>query len=284
MILKDETRQTSTPRRRVSDKSVLPMQADIDRNREFYRNNDVRPPYTYASLIRQAIMESRDGQLTLNEIYQWFTETFSFFRRNAATWKNAVRHNLSLHKCFARIEQNVKGAVWTVDDTEFYKRRPQRGSGGSGTNGPTSSNGNMSKPSTPLPDSFSTLSPDFQQIHRLMLNNKNEQSFDDSNPLSLLSNAAMRVNSPQNSVIKSGCDDLNFPQLSASSNIPHTLNISQLNLLSPLDQTSTNLSNAGLAQSKSQFSRITKSKSPALMSIKNEEADQINRECDNTSI
>ncbi|XP_023210657.1 forkhead box protein P2-like, partial [Centruroides sculpturatus] len=38
---------------------------------------------------------------------------------------NAVRHNLSLHKCFTRVE-NVKGAVWTVDELEFYKRRPQR--------------------------------------------------------------------------------------------------------------------------------------------------------------
>ncbi|XP_046684790.1 uncharacterized protein LOC124370547 [Homalodisca vitripennis] len=38
---------------------------------------------------------------------------------------NAVRHNLSLHKCFMRVE-NVKGAVWTVDEMEFYKRRPQR--------------------------------------------------------------------------------------------------------------------------------------------------------------
>ena len=35
---------------------------------------------------------------------------------------------MSLHKCFARVEQNVKGAVWTVDDSEFYKRRPQRAS------------------------------------------------------------------------------------------------------------------------------------------------------------
>lgn len=39
--------------------------------------------------------------------------------------KNAVRHNLSLHKCFMRVE-NVKGAVWTCDEIEFYKRRPQR--------------------------------------------------------------------------------------------------------------------------------------------------------------
>ena len=26
---------------------------EISRNREFYKNNEVRPPFTYASLIRQ---------------------------------------------------------------------------------------------------------------------------------------------------------------------------------------------------------------------------------------
>ncbi|CAJ0931279.1 unnamed protein product, partial [Mesorhabditis belari] len=125
------TTSSSSRRSRISDKtaqSTLPIATDIARNREFYRTNDVRPPYTYASLIRQAIMESPECQLTLNEIYQWFQETFAYFRRNAATWKNAVRHNLSLHKCFTRVEQNVKGAVWTVDDSEFYRRRPQRAS------------------------------------------------------------------------------------------------------------------------------------------------------------
>ncbi|XP_030280958.1 forkhead box protein P2-like [Sparus aurata] len=92
---------------------------------ELYKNTDIRPPFTYATLIRQAIMETSDMQLTLNEIYNWFTRTFAYFRRNAATWKNAVRHNLSLHKCFVRVE-NVKGAVWTVDEEEYQRRRSQK--------------------------------------------------------------------------------------------------------------------------------------------------------------
>uniref|UniRef100_A0AAY5EB86 Fork-head domain-containing protein n=1 Tax=Electrophorus electricus TaxID=8005 RepID=A0AAY5EB86_ELEEL len=115
-------------RRRYSDKYNMPLSPDIGQNKEFYMNTDVRPPFTYASLIRQAILESPEKQLTLNEIYNWFTRMFAYFRRNAATWKNAVRHNLSLHKCFVRVE-NVKGAVWTVDELEFQKRRPQKISG-----------------------------------------------------------------------------------------------------------------------------------------------------------
>nr|AKS48288.1 forkhead box P [Apostichopus japonicus] len=117
-------------RRRTSEKYGLSLSAgktsqEIHHNAEFYKNTDVRPPFTYAALIRQAILDSPDRQLTLNEIYNWFTRVFAYFRRNAATWKNAVRHNLSLHKCFVRVE-NVKGAVWTVDEVEFMKRRPQR--------------------------------------------------------------------------------------------------------------------------------------------------------------
>ncbi|XP_026055214.1 forkhead box protein P1-B-like isoform X1 [Carassius auratus] len=112
-------------RKRYSDKYNIAMDQDIVQNKEFYLSAEVRPPFTYAALIRQAILESPEKQLTLNEIYNWFTRTFVYFRRNAATWKNAVRHNLSLHKCFVRVE-NVKGAVWTVDEMEFQKRRPQK--------------------------------------------------------------------------------------------------------------------------------------------------------------
>ncbi|XP_055857932.1 uncharacterized protein LOC129920585 isoform X2 [Episyrphus balteatus] len=127
----------SSIRKRISDKNPLSIagglpymleragldvQQEIQRNREFYKNADVRPPFTYASLIRQSIIESPDKQLTLNEIYNWFQNTFCYFRRNAATWKNAIRTNLSLHKCFVRYEDDF-GSFWMVDDNEFVKRR-----------------------------------------------------------------------------------------------------------------------------------------------------------------
>lgn len=101
----------------------------------------------------QSIMDSPEKQRTLNEIYNWFTTKFFYFRNNTATWKvsgagaaaasrsfllcapvltdclcweqNAVRHNLSLHKCFVRVEGG-KGAVWTVDETEYQRRKGQK--------------------------------------------------------------------------------------------------------------------------------------------------------------
>ncbi|XP_069062813.1 forkhead box protein P1 isoform X5 [Pleurodeles waltl] len=114
-------------RRRYSDKYNVPISSDIAQNQEFYKNAEVRPPFTYASLIRQAILESPEKQLTLNEIYNWFTRMFAYFRRNAATWKGAIRTNLSLHKCFIRVEDEF-GSFWTVDDEEFKRgRHVQRG-------------------------------------------------------------------------------------------------------------------------------------------------------------
>ncbi|XP_031423094.1 forkhead box protein P1-B isoform X6 [Clupea harengus] len=114
-------------RRRYSDKYSMPISPDIVQNKEFYMNAEVRPPFTYASLIRQAILESPEMQLTLNEIYNWFTRMFAYFRRNAATWKGAVRTNLSLHKCFVRVEDEY-GSYWTIDDEEFKRgRHVQRG-------------------------------------------------------------------------------------------------------------------------------------------------------------
>ncbi|KAM3617745.1 uncharacterized protein V6R79_010474 [Siganus canaliculatus] len=98
---------------------------DLGPSIECYKHNNIRPPYTYAYLIRWSICESPDKQRTLNEIYSWFTSMFCYFRHNTATWKNAVRHNLSLHKCFVRVEGG-KGAVWTVDETEYQRRKGQK--------------------------------------------------------------------------------------------------------------------------------------------------------------
>jgi forkhead box protein P len=111
-------------RRQVAHSVAVDIGEQLSRKRELYKKENVRPPFTYASLIRQAILESPGKQLPLSEIYNWFESTFCYFRHNAETWKNTVRHNLSLHKCF--VKAKVKPAAWTVDDVEFCKLRPRR--------------------------------------------------------------------------------------------------------------------------------------------------------------
>nr|CDS27683.1 forkhead box protein P4 [Hymenolepis microstoma] len=93
--------------------------------RQFYRTQFIRPRFTYASLIRQAICESPNQCLSLSEIYAWLQREFLFFRQNEATWKNAIRHNLSLHKCFRRVE-TPGGSVWVFDESEWLQRKDNR--------------------------------------------------------------------------------------------------------------------------------------------------------------
>ena len=42
----------------------------------------------------QAILEAPYQQLTLHDIYTWFTTTFCYFRRNAASWKVSFNFNV----------------------------------------------------------------------------------------------------------------------------------------------------------------------------------------------
>ncbi|XP_063694592.1 forkhead box protein P1-like [Bolinopsis microptera] len=105
--------------------SSAPAPGSILANAALYQNPGVKPPFTYASLIREAIVNSPYKRLTLNEIYTWFSQHFAFFRYNTSQWKNAVRHNLSLHKCFQRVEAPT-GSGWMVNEDEFQLRRANR--------------------------------------------------------------------------------------------------------------------------------------------------------------
>lgn len=42
----------------------------------------------------QAILDSKERQLSLNDIYNWFQNNFAYFRRNAATWKALFPHRI----------------------------------------------------------------------------------------------------------------------------------------------------------------------------------------------
>ncbi|KAK9694106.1 hypothetical protein K7432_013577 [Basidiobolus ranarum] len=84
-----------------------------------------RPPFSYSSLIAQAILSAPEQRLTLREIYQWIMERYpAMYKAGDTGWQNTIRHNLSLNKCFKKIpraESDVphiskgKGGYWTVD-------------------------------------------------------------------------------------------------------------------------------------------------------------------------
>lgn len=58
----------------------------------------------------QSILESPDKQRSLNEIYNWFTTKFSYFRNNTATWK-VCNAPLALIGCQSATEANRHAVI-----------------------------------------------------------------------------------------------------------------------------------------------------------------------------
>ncbi|KAL6105282.1 foxo3 [Pungitius sinensis] len=85
--------------------------------------------YSYADLITQAIESSPEKRLTLSQIYDWMVRSVPYFKdkgdsNSSAGWKNSIRHNLSLHSRFVKVqnEGTGKSSWWMVN--------PEGGKGG----------------------------------------------------------------------------------------------------------------------------------------------------------
>ncbi|XP_062328870.1 forkhead box protein O1-A [Osmerus eperlanus] len=69
---------------------------------------------SYADLITKAIESSPEKRLTLSQIYDWMVKSVPYFKdkgdsNSSAGWKNSIRHNLSLHSRFVRVQNEGTG-------------------------------------------------------------------------------------------------------------------------------------------------------------------------------
>ncbi|KAJ8267694.1 hypothetical protein COCON_G00128660 [Conger conger] len=69
---------------------------------------------SYADLITRAIESTPDRRLTLSQIYDWMVRCVPYFKdkgdsNSSAGWKNSIRHNLSLHSRFMRVQNEGTG-------------------------------------------------------------------------------------------------------------------------------------------------------------------------------
>ncbi|KAI1894030.1 hypothetical protein AGOR_G00129790 [Albula goreensis] len=98
-----------------------------------------KPIYSYSILIFMALRSSKTGSLPVSEIYSFMTEHFPYFKTAPDGWKNSVRHNLSLNKCFEKVENRSgggagggtgggasrKGCLWALNPARVEKMQEE---------------------------------------------------------------------------------------------------------------------------------------------------------------
>ncbi|KAI7876519.1 hypothetical protein K492DRAFT_167040 [Lichtheimia hyalospora FSU 10163] len=112
-----------------------------DDNNSSSSNKDDKPPYSYATLIAQAITSTDEKRMALHEIYNYITHHYPYYNMAQNGWQNSIRHNLSLNKAFVKVPRNDdepgKGAFWTIDpkaDMQFLLGTVNNSSGSNNGN------------------------------------------------------------------------------------------------------------------------------------------------------
>ncbi|TWW74837.1 forkhead box protein O1-A-like [Takifugu flavidus] len=116
------------PQQQVPPPGVAPQRKSSSSRRNAWGN------MSYADLITKAIESSPEKRLTLSQIYDWMVKSVPYFKdkgdsNSSAGWKNSIRHNLSLHSRFVRIQNEGTGkSSWWMLNPEGGKngKSPRR--------------------------------------------------------------------------------------------------------------------------------------------------------------
>ncbi|KAL0951643.1 hypothetical protein HGRIS_008323 [Hohenbuehelia grisea] len=92
---------------------------DCPNNFSCLPDTDGRPQHTLPVILRCAILGSPHQRLTIREIYAAMESKYPYYRTAGQTWKQSVRHHLSLNRLFERQPRPVTdpgfGSYWTVN-------------------------------------------------------------------------------------------------------------------------------------------------------------------------
>ncbi|OCH96222.1 hypothetical protein OBBRIDRAFT_701924, partial [Obba rivulosa] len=83
--------------------------------------SSVKPDFSYAAMIGQAILSSPPHRLTLQDIYEWITTVYPYYKRGEQTWMNSVRHALSTMAVFRKVPRGRQEgkSLWAIYDQDI---------------------------------------------------------------------------------------------------------------------------------------------------------------------
>ena len=87
-----------------------------------------KPQANYVSLIFDALSNSPTGQMSLPQIYRAIMRKYPFFVLKTTTngWQSSVRHNLSQHHAFRKVERDGKGWMWAIVDGSTIEKEKKK--------------------------------------------------------------------------------------------------------------------------------------------------------------
>lgn len=88
-----------------------------------------KPSSSYVIMIHEALSNSKTGALSLSQIYRAIERRYPYYKLRVQTtgWQSSVRHNLSQHDAFTKIERDGKGWMWgLVPEVSIEKEKKRR--------------------------------------------------------------------------------------------------------------------------------------------------------------
>ena len=78
---------------------------------------------SYTEMIATILLSERPAAKTLQEIYSFMEKRYPFLKQRGASWKNSVRHTLSLSECFVKMPRPDSGrrCDWTVHPVYLHQ-------------------------------------------------------------------------------------------------------------------------------------------------------------------
>uniref|UniRef100_A0A663M7I1 Forkhead box N3 n=1 Tax=Athene cunicularia TaxID=194338 RepID=A0A663M7I1_ATHCN len=127
----DSVLRSVSPVQDIGD-DTPPSPAHSDMPYDAKQNPNCKPPYSFSCLIFMAIEDSPTKRLPVKDIYNWILEHFPYFANAPTGWKNSVRHNLSLNKCFKKVDKDrsqVSLELWKPICVKKTPKQPKYTSG-----------------------------------------------------------------------------------------------------------------------------------------------------------